>query len=355
MDDISLFVLDSKFTITYIVSEFNSFIWTVRYWSAGDFELKVNYTVDVINNIKVGNYLSLGDSDELMVVESVDLVYNPADKTEQTLTYKGRTLYSILDRRIIMNKWGSETKQNAQVMITNLVNNALVSPSDTKRKVSFFRTEINPDLNGSTYQIAAMGDGDNLYEVVEKICRTLGLGVKVVYKEADGTVAFQLYAGRDRSYDQMALPPVIFSSTYENLGPSRFSFNTSEYKTVAYAVGPWVDKEGATSRTEMLVGDLNASGLDRREVFVKGGEDSPDVIYDAAMSELSATNQIETLDSELDSKRQFVYGKDFFIGDIVQVITDFGYDRKARITEFIRCWDENGFNEVPTFEIIEED
>lgn len=351
MEEISVFILNENFVPFYIVSEFNSLIWTDRYWECGDFQLETIYTLDAMRSIKIGQYVSLGDSSNLMVIESINISYDPADKTSQLLTYKGRSLESILDRRIIWGKWGSTSRVNVQTRILGLINDAIVNPKDGNRRISFFKTRTVTGITGSQYEYATVGDSDNLYDVVKTICKTAGVGMRCDYSEMNGDVTFSLFLGSDRSYDQSILPPVIFSSAYENLGPSRFSINTTEYKTIAFAVGPW----SGNTRTELVVGNLYLSGLDRREVFVESGSDGIDAITDAAMSELADRNQFETLDSELDSKRQFVYGKDFFIGDIVQVITDFGLDKKARVTEFIRSWDEGGYTEVPTFEIVEED
>lgn len=362
MEEISLFVLNSNFMVFYIISEFNSLIWTDRYSLCGDFQLEVLYTKELMENVKVGNYISLGGSSDLMIIDSIDICYDPAEKTNQTITYKGRTLESLLERRIIWGQWGSERRTNVQTIIMGLINDAIVSPSDSKRSISFFRTQNGSGISGSDYSIAALGDGDNLYKVVSELCKTLSVGMKCIFSEPAGTITFTLYVGRDRSYDQTSLPPVIFSSAYENLGPSRFSFNTTNFRTVALAVGPWVtaekeneeDDEPPETRTILEVGDLSSRGLNRREIFVTGSKDDPTTIADAAMKELASLNQLEAMDSELDAKRQFVYGTDFNIGDIVQVITDFGLDKKARVTEFIRSWDAGGYTEVPTFEIMED-
>lgn len=365
MEEVSLFVLNGNFDIIYLISEFNSLIWTERYWECGDFQLEVIYSQELMSTIKVGHYLSLGDDQNLMLIESIYISYDPSNKTDQIITYKGRTMESLLDRRIIWGQWGSTEKRNIQSIILNLIDSAIINPSNSRRNISYFRTETSSGITGSKCNIAAVGDGTNLYEVCKKLCRTAEVGMRCRYDESTKLITFSLFMGVDHSYDQSVRPPVIFSSTYENLGPSRFSFNTAEYKTVAFAVGPWMtvehedpetgEKWTTTTRTELEVGDIGSSGLNRREIFVDGGRDDPTVIADKAMEELASTNTLETLDSELDSKRQFIYGQDFNIGDIVQVITDFGLDKTARITEFIRSWDAQGYTEVPTFEIIEEE
>ena len=50
----------------------------------------------------------------------------------------------------------------------------------------------------------------------------------------------------------------------------------------------------------------------------------------------------------------FVYGEDYFLGDIVKIENEFGITANARIVEIVEIEDENGFTIDPKFEYIEE-
>ena len=50
----------------------------------------------------------------------------------------------------------------------------------------------------------------------------------------------------------------------------------------------------------------------------------------------------------------FVYKKDFNLGDIVTVKTEFGVSAAVRITEVVEVWDDNGYSIEPSFEMISE-
>ena len=47
--------------------------------------------------------------------------------------------------------------------------------------------------------------------------------------------------------------------------------------------------------------------------------------------------------------RQFVYKKDFNIGDVVQVVNEYGQEATSRVTEIVISQDENGESLNPTF------
>lgn len=357
-----LYVLDDSFQPVYNISEFVSLIWTERYWACGDFELQIFYDLSVIGNVKIGNYLALGKSPIIMIIESMSITYEIEDKSQQYIVYKGRTMESIFDRRIIWGEWLYE-EMDAQSIIFDLLDKTIISPEDENRKIGFFRTKLNDKL--PEIILTLFGDGDNVYEVINSICQEKQIGMRCDLIDTDGTIEFSLYSGVDRSYDQLINPPVIFSREYENLGPSRYSLDTTKFKTVALVVSPWRDtpiydddgelEDTETTRTVIEVGDFSVTGLDRRELLVSAGSGYPEDMAREAMEEIADLNQLEELDSELDPKRQFIYGKDYNIGDTVQVITDFGLDAKAIVVEFIRSWDSNGYTEVPTFKILTTD
>ena len=361
--DISILILDKSFTATYAVSEFFSFIWVERYYACGVFELQCMLTLDNFNNIKVGNYVWINGSDTLMVIEKVQIGWNP-ERTSQLLVYTGRTIESILDRRIIWGKWSISDTQPIQASFFNLISANAVNPSDKDRKLDMFSLGlnlVNPELD--KHKVSASGFADNLLEVIWAACESEGVGFRARYVDGASTCVLQFYIGDDRSYDQLKLPPVIFSASYENLGGVRYGLDTTEYKTLVYAYGPEetydiTDSEGnvttAKDQTILVVGSRKLTGLNRREMSVKAQSSYPNDIQQKAMEELAKVDTLDVIDAELDNNKQFQYGKDFFMGDIVQVITEFGLDARARVTEFARYWSAEGYTEVPTFEILDD-
>lgn len=355
----TLYVLNDDFLPFYAISEFTSLIWTERYWACGDFELEVLYDLEVLDKVKVGNYLALGDSSNIMVIESLSITYEIDNKANRYIIYTGRTMESLLDRRIMWGEWLYE-EMDPQAIIFDLLDKCIIEPEDENRKINFFRKKSSEGISDAKLTLA--GDSDNLYEIVQAICQEKQIGMRCRLIEKEGVVEFSLYRGEDHSYDQLERAPVIFSGEYENLGPSRYSLGTKKYKTVALAISPWRDtsirdEEGniveiQTTRSMLEVGDFSVTGANRRELLVECGSSYPDDMVQQAMEELAEINQLEELDSELDPKRQFVYGVDFNIGDTVQVITEFGLDVKAIVIEFIRSWNENSYTEVPTFKLI---
>ena len=57
----------------------------------------------------------------------------------------------------------------------------------------------------------------------------------------------------------------------------------------------------------------------------------------------------KSFEGEIDGSRQFVYKKDFNIGDVVQVVNEYGQEATSRVTEIVISQDENGESLNPTF------
>lgn len=60
-----------------------------------------------------------------------------------------------------------------------------------------------------------------------------------------------------------------------------------------------------------------------------------------------------SFEGEVDTNTMFKYGKDFFIGDEVQIVDEYGHTGKSRVTELVYSHDENGEVTYPTFTTLE--
>ena len=79
---------------------YSSFIWTDRYNTNGDFELRVPCTEDNKNLFDQTRYLTIDKSDSIMVLEKRQ-IKTQVDKSDEYII-SGRSADTLLDRRIIM-------------------------------------------------------------------------------------------------------------------------------------------------------------------------------------------------------------------------------------------------------------
>ena len=127
------------------------------------------------------------------------------------------------------------------------------------------------------------------------------------------------------------------------------SFIKSQYKNVTLIAG---EGEG-TDRVTRVIG--SASGINRRELYTDArdiqkknaeGQELSDAEYYALLDQrgiekLTETKKTEEFDGETDPFESFIYGEDFFMGDIVQIRNEFIYSEDV----------SSGSKYYPTFEV----
>lgn len=349
-----IMVLNDKFESMFILDTFKSSIWTDRYCAYGDFEIYTPATYESFMRLQLGNYLCQRESEHSMIVESVDITSD--SEYGDYIIATGRSLESILTRRIV---WKTFTiSGSVQDGIEQMLNDAFIAPTDADRKVSNFQfvRSTDPDVLGVTIE-KQIGRGSNVYDVVVEICSLSNLGFKMTL-DANGTISFSLYSGKDRSYDQLTNPYVVFSPEFENIINSRYTDSDKDYKTIDMVAG---EGEGDSRVVELVtVPDGAGQGLKRRETYTDARhirkEDGPDysaLLRQKGLEDLSEKSAYRAFDGEVDTVNSFQYDKDFFMGDIVQVANEYGATAKSRVVEFIFSQDEDGSKAYPTFEILE--
>lgn len=376
-------VLDANFDAILVVDTFHSAIWTVRFNSEGDFELYMPVRADYVNAMVIGNYLWRRDSDRLMIIDTVEIDSEVEDSPKLIVT--GTSLEGLLKRRIIAN---SLTFENASVnnVVKRILNDNVISPTMSNRKIPNFTYKETSDTRIADLQITTSFRGENVYDAIEALCQECDIGFRILPSGVGG-FEFELYKGIDRSYDQNEVPYVVFSPSFENLYSSNYLKSYADYKNSIYSIGTYQKEHTYTERkqddngewydeeiTEYIETEVTSwvnsessepSGLNRREVFLdnnslnegeQGGEESTwiEVATQKGSEELAQYKITTAFEGELDAVRQFVLGKDFDIGDIVQVENEFGITGKVYISEIVISHDETGLTITPTFTTTEE-
>lgn len=261
----NLLVLDKNLKVVAILDSYNSLIWTDRFQEAGDFEICRPMERSILDYLKKDYYLWRKDSEHVMIIEKI-LIESDAEDGDR-LTVTGRSLESILDRRVI---WGLKSLSGSfQDAVEELLNDCIISPSKPERKIDNFIFEKSTDPAITQLKIEVQYTGDNLYDVIVALCKERGIGFKITLNSLNQFV-FKLYAGADRSYGQFENPYVIFSPNFDNIIDSNYLEEKSSLKNVTLVGG---EGEGA-ERRYTAVG--NTSGLERRELFTDARDVSSD-------------------------------------------------------------------------------
>lgn len=351
-----IYVLDTNLERIGTIDTTSSIIWTNRYYTYGDFELYVSATNNNLALLQEGYYLIReGYEENAMIIKKIQITTDV--ESGNYLTVTGQCLKSIIYQRIIWNMTSVTGKLES--CIARLLNENAINPEITARKISNL---VNTNTLSTNYTMTAQYTGDNLGETIAAICQNYGLGWDVQLDLDNKQFNFILYQGIDRSYDQSEIPPVIFSNEYENLLRTTYIYDLTNYKNVAKVAG---EGEGL-ARRYVTVG--TASGLERFEAYVDAkdvnsndGQISNTEYYnlltERGNEKLAELDYTENFEGEVETNYTYIFGEDYFIGDIVEVVNEYGIAASTRILEVIQSEDESGIYTIPTFSnyILKED
>lgn len=250
-----ILIQNKDFVPVKILDTYKSAIWTERFRQAGDFEIVTS--LDALDYLQKGYYLTRSDSDRVMVVEGFQIETSAEDGNY--LIVNGRSIESLLDRRIIWDQTIVDSKLDTAVK--KLVTENIISPSDENRKIPMIEYKDSTDAKIDAMTINAQFTGDNLYDTICNICETYDIGWKITFQDLTRLV-FELYSGTDRSYEQTDNAYVVFSPAFDNIINSNYVESDSKLKNVALIAG----EDKAEDRKRVTIGE--GSGVDRRELYV---------------------------------------------------------------------------------------
>jgi hypothetical protein len=370
-----LYTLTRGFFPKEFISEFTSLIWTERYSSAGDVQLVVDPIPSTVAALAPGTLLGLRGVKEIMMVENQSI-------ENGLLTVTGSSLVKFLNQR---EAWfpnpaydGTDTTVNLSAdysatetigqFLADVVNMTVINP------IAFtsYWAPINIDWANDKIPGLALGRIDPngaakllsfplgpIYDGLTQLAAGEAEGFKLYLESAQYSTStyvlrFATYRGKDRTRDQTANLMVRFAPQLDSLTNVKEISSFSEYKNTVY-----VFYKNQVSVHYIPTLTDTPHGFDRRAIMV----DAPDIYLDpphippfldqVARDALANHLYIQAVDGQVSSKNDYVFERDYYLGDIIELEGFSGLISKARVTEYIRSQDQFGEQEYPTLSVID--
>lgn len=265
--------------IIKIVEEFLSLVWTERYQEAGDFVLQMPVTVDNIDLFRRGRYISLDDSEESMIIQTINLTESYGGEEEDpVLEISGKSVTCILERRFNKSKlWefqgyrgrlgtiaysGSFSSVCQEIIEDDAINPIKnqwiwyhhdletdtwvpgfdygLGPEDHYVSLKGFEPDHARKINNLIFTNKVTSSVDPfvevsytelkpLYDIFKNICKRYLMGFRVIINKND-EFELQVYGGSDRTTNQKTLNPVIFNPIMDNISYVNYYEDESNYK-----------------------------------------------------------------------------------------------------------------------------
>ena len=269
--DMYLAVLDESMILQHICEDYKSIIWTERFHGFGDFKLTVPGTLENLQIYQLDYYLYTKGTNKLMIIEQIEL--NTEYSKQSMLTVSGRSLESILDRRVMHPYpiWEGtilckEERTRGKVKdVIKHYSNLLFKQRDSldpshERHVKGFGWYSVDELPGGIRRgrpVSSMDIGDirvstegvvrdmsirnpnwgrymdytkdpysmegSWYKLVQELTDLTMSGWAIEYDGEDPYYWYgYTYNGVNRTFNQGERPPVVFSPKYDNLSKATY-------------------------------------------------------------------------------------------------------------------------------------
>lgn len=353
-----IYVLTPELTLAGIIEDFISIIWRPAYSDIGDFEIYLSATPKAVELLQKNYYVvrsqDVSEVDgvktykKVMIIKNIELTTDVEDG--DFLTVSGRELKYLLHQRVV---WGlSIIKDTVEYAIRRLIGSNAVSAVEPTRVIPNMQFA---EPKGYTETIELQRSNKQLDEAVIELCESYGYGWDIYI--TDNKLTVDVYKGVDRSYNQTERPYVVFSEGFDNLHDSTYELKSEDYANMALVGG-----EGEEYERIYAYVNNDVAGLDRYEIFVDAKSVSQNlnseedalstaeyiaVLEEHGKEELAKKTMTEGFSGEIISDLTYVYGVDFFLGDIVTVSNKYNMTRNVRIISAIESEDEDGVKLIP--------
>jgi hypothetical protein len=363
----TLYTLTDSFVQDKIIDAYSSLVWTERYNQSGEFTLTIPAESAGAAYIVEGVFLSIEESVDVMMIDSVGL-------KNGLITAVGKTLTEHLKQRILRNTWSTAKDHWTITDIPGHVAGTIVSEMCGAGGLMAGSTVLASGANEvlTNLVVGPLAGGvstkiaipyGNVYDGVKLACDEDDLGFRLYPELIVGgyNLRFTTYAGLDRTSTQSTNPWVIFEAAMDSLTNVESLRSISAFVTAAYA---WCS--GMTAQSQMGIayapGTSGFTNFKRRTLMVDASDinaadyssaDLTTLLGRRAKDAIANNNFVRLTDGQLVPQNAFVYGTDYFLGDVIELRGPNSSVQKARVTEYIRSKDSTGENDYPTLSVID--
>lgn len=357
-----VYTLDPLLRRSELFDDHESLIWTERYKQYGDFELKVASTRRTRSLLLPSTKLAMDQSRRVMQIETVNDTNDSENR--RMLTVKGRSIEKIMYDRVAKQSlsdlttspnWsiaGMTPMAAARKIFHDICVQGVLSPYDV---IPFIHegtfaepSNIPEPVDIITVELAPT----TVYDAIAQLADVWNFGFRILRQGDTSKLWFDVYTGADRTTGQTTLPAVVFSPQLDNLQDTQELHTIENAKNVAYVFSPagfqmvyadGVDIDVSGFERNVLVVDANDITVESHPVV----ENRNAALIQKGREELSKNRAYQAFDGEISQTSQYQPGRDYNMGDLVEVRSADGVTTEMRVTEIIYASDKEGERSYP--------
>ena len=335
-------IINTKFELLGIITNFESLICIWNYYECGTFELTINKNKINTDKLKKDNMLIVNKRDDKILL--IDKVVVSTEKNSKTMKVTGTCIKGVTKRRIVATNGYDRISENyaenvqKHYLKKHLVESYYDNIRTPERDISWIKIAPTQNRGIKTVWQARL---TNLHDEEKHISEDTGLGWYGYLNRKEKCIYFDSLEGTDRTVNQTENPTtheylkdftqeqlqqythkqlegiikhpyIIFSEKKKNLLEGKTTDDNSNYKNVGYVAG----KGESEDRLITVLG--TAKGFDRREVLIDlNNIEDIDELKTEGQKKLDTYKTIQSIEGKVYQIPNMEWEKDFFLGDLV--------------------------------------
>jgi len=358
-------VINTKFELLGIITNYESLICIWNFYECGTFELTINKNKANTNKLQKDNMLIVNKKDDKILL--IDKVVTTTIKNSKTLKVTGTCIKGITKRRIVAtNGYDRVAETEAENIQKHYIEKHMVKSyydniRTPERDISWIKIVPSQNRGIKTVWQARL---TNLHDELKHISEDTGLGWKGILDRNEKCIYFDSIKGTDRTVNQIENPNahrslanltheqlsqythehlkgkikqpyVLFSENKKNLLEAKRTDDNTNYKNVGYVAGKGENED------RIIIVKGSSTGFDRREVLIDlNNIEDLEELNTEGQKRIDEYKTIRSVEGKVFQIPNMEYEKDFFLGDLVTLESD-GYYEDKRIVQVKEIFERN--------------
>jgi hypothetical protein len=323
-------------------------------------DLVVSKDAPSVDELQVGRILLVNNQkNKALVIEDISRNLN-----EDTILYTCIPLKGILNWRIChpSDYAGTTGAKQGEYMLSLVSANLVTQTRDNDRKfwnstgtVNMFKTGYYNSY-GDVFDYSVDWNTGLMGDAVISLAKMYSdggrpIGWNIIITDDFLNYEMNTYIARNKSINQTALPPVVFSEEFGNISNATWTNSIKDWSNVAYMT--WQDANNASQTT--AVGNTShgaTKGFNRKEIILSSSKNVSSQVTGEGQTELNKRPIVESFTAEIINNTQTMstYGVDWDIGDIVTIQSnEIGISVDAQVTEIDETYADGLYSISATF------
>lgn len=373
------------FEIQDVVETQESLIWTERYYGDSECEIILPLNINIIEKFPLDIFLGIPESDELLMVDTLTVENNRVKVNGISILswLNNRFVRTSKNHKKVTDKFNGPPGQILWELLQGMVSTDSVwlTPDNTDIPQKYLNRLMIPEIGLDDFDISddpvtVKVSFGPLYDEMRKIAETHKIGMRIYFAnktdpDPEFPLLFLAYKGENRTHtqiqdadDEVENDIVRFSAELNSLTNLRQLQSKAIYKTLAFAfasnIGYDLGSDPGANAGVAFVDDSDdeqdstGSGFDCRamQFFTNiTGYDTPttddkndlvQMLGNAAKRELAKAHIIQAADGDISPTNMFIYGRDYGLGDFVEIEGLDGVVSITQVTEHIISEESTG-------------